>query len=70
MRHEYTIADNGVMLRPVRKSDADFIVGLRKRPELAAYIGDTGDLESQHQWLRRYFEREGDYYFIIERTEC
>jgi RimJ/RimL family protein N-acetyltransferase len=47
--------------------DAAFIVWLRNLEHVKGKIGDSAvDVPSQRTWLEAYFEREGDYYFIIE----
>jgi len=57
----------GVRLRPVRIEDAAFIVWLRNLDYVKGRIGDSAsDVPSQQAWLEAYFQREGDYYFIIE----
>jgi RimJ/RimL family protein N-acetyltransferase len=57
----------GVRLRPVRMDDAAFIVWLRNLDYVKGKIGDSAcDEAGQRLWLASYFEREGDYYFIIE----
>ncbi len=54
-------------LRPVRMEDAAFIVWLRNLEHAKGRVGDTAvDIAAQEAWLRAYFDREGDYYFIIE----
>ncbi len=66
MRHELTINGHRYMLRPVDTGDAAFITGLRCNPELNAYINSTSNrIEDQVAWIERYFERPGDWYFII-----
>src|SRR5438105_3449959 len=67
MRHTITTEGFGVRLRPVRLDDAEFIVWLRNLAHARGRIGDTAaDVEAQIAWLKSYFERPGDYYFIIE----
>jgi RimJ/RimL family protein N-acetyltransferase len=67
MEHEITVEGYGVRLRPIRLSDAAFVHGLRRTPELAKFIGDTDPrLEKQVEWLEQFFQRDGDYYFIVE----
>jgi RimJ/RimL family protein N-acetyltransferase len=47
--------------------DADFIVRLRNLEHAKGRLGDSAkDVNSQEAWLKAYFQREGDYYFIIE----
>ena len=67
MRHGLAMEGPAFRLRPVRLYDAAFIVQLRSDPERARYLhpGAT-DVPSQERWLRDYFDRSGDYYFVIE----
>ena len=54
-------------LRPVRLADAAFIVWLRGQAHAKGKVGDSAtDTAAQENWLRSYFERQGDYYFVIE----
>lgn len=54
-------------VRPVRMDDAPFIVWLRNLDYVKGKVGDSaGDVASQEAWLRAYFKRAGDYYFIVE----
>ena len=67
MRHSVQLEGYGVRLRPVRMDDAAFIVWLRNLGHAKGRIGDSAeDVNSQTAWLKDYFERAGDYYFIIE----
>ncbi len=67
MEHTLTTEGFGVRLRPVRLEDAAFIVWLRNLEHTKGRIGDSAtDTGSQENWLKTYFKREGDYYFIIE----
>lgn len=66
MRHDLRMAGRAYRLRPVEESDADYIVQLRtNRPFLNA--GAT-TADEQRAWLARYFEREHDFYFVIETS--
>lgn len=68
MRHELSLQGAAFRLRPVRDEDAGFIVGLRSDPELGRWLNPTSPrVEDQLSWLARYYERPGDYYFVIER---
>lgn len=70
MRHDIVIHGSAFRLRPVALADAAFIVALRTDPAVTAFIRDTSpDVGEQERWLERYFQREGDYYFIIERID-
>ena len=47
--------------------DAAFIVWLRNLDYVKGNVGDSAtDAAGQEAWLRNYFERVGDYYFIVE----
>lgn len=68
MRHELNLRGAAFGLRPVRDDDAEFIVGLRSDPELGRWLNPTSPhVADQLDWLARYYERPGDYYFVIER---
>jgi RimJ/RimL family protein N-acetyltransferase len=49
--------------------DADFIVQLRAGDaQRVRYLhAVTPDVQQQRSWLERYFDREHDYYWVIER---
>jgi RimJ/RimL family protein N-acetyltransferase len=67
MHHTIQAEGFGVRLRPVRMDDAAFIVWLRNLDHAKGRVGDSAaDAASQEAWLKAYFDRLGDYYFIIE----
>ena len=67
MRHSLHTEGFGVRLRPVQMTDAAFIVWLRNQDYVKGRVGDSAsDVASQQKWLETYFQREGDYYFILE----
>ena len=67
MRHTLEIEGFNVRLRPVRLEDAAFIVWLRNLDHVRGRVGDTAlNVAGQEAWLQKYFEREGDYYFVAE----
>jgi RimJ/RimL family protein N-acetyltransferase len=67
MDHSLQAEGYGVRLRPVRMDDAAFIVWLRNLSHAKGRVGDTSaDVAGQEEWLKAYFAREGDYYFIVE----
>jgi RimJ/RimL family protein N-acetyltransferase len=67
MNHSVTTEGFGVRLRPVRMEDAAFIVWLRNLEHVVGRVGDSATTtDSQEGWLKNYFTREGDYYFIID----
>lgn len=67
MRHNIHLEGFNLRLRPVRLEDAPFIVWLRNLDYVKGNVGDSAvDAAAQEAWLKTYFEREGDYYFIVE----
>jgi len=67
MEHSLQAEGFGVRLRPVLMDDATFIVWLRNLNHAKGRVGDSAtDAAGQEAWLKTYFEREGDYYFVIE----
>lgn len=67
MLHNVEVEGFGIRLRPVRMEDAPFIVWLRGLNHVKGKIGDSAtDVASQESWLKAYFQRDGDYYFISE----
>lgn len=69
MQHDICLESFNLRLRPVRMGDASFIVWLRNLKYVKGNVGDSAaDVASQQCWLKAYFEREGDYYFIVETS--
>ena len=68
MKHSINIDGYSYKIRPVTLDDADFIVSVRlEDKERNKYINAiSDDVNEQINWLNSYFEREGDYYFVIE----
>ena len=67
MRHNIAVDGPAFRLRPVRMEDAGFILELRTDPARSRYLHRVpNDLGAQQRWLEAYFERPGDYYFLIE----
>jgi RimJ/RimL family protein N-acetyltransferase len=67
MRHSLITQGFGIRLRPVQTEDAPFIVWLRNLEHVKGRLGDSAeDVKNQVNWLNDYFERQGDYYFIVE----
>jgi len=58
------------MLRPVTIEDAEFIFQLRTDPRVGRFIVNTSStLQQQVAWLEQYFERPGDYYFVVQHID-
>jgi RimJ/RimL family protein N-acetyltransferase len=67
MRHNVHLEGFNLRVRPARLEDAAFIVWLRNLDYVKGNVGDSAtDVAAQEAWLRTYFEREGDYYWIVE----
>lgn len=69
MQHNYTITGKLCSLIPVSTEHAEFINSLRTNPDLSRYLHPvSGKVEDQLTWINTYYEREGDYYFIIQNN--
>ncbi len=68
MKHNIRMSGFSYRLIPVETEDAQFIVDTRledeKKSEFVHEI--SPDVNIQIEWLNKYFEREGDYYFVAE----
>jgi RimJ/RimL family protein N-acetyltransferase len=70
MRHDLVLEGFTYRLRPISNVDAPFVLKLRGNPILNRYLHDTSPrLEDQLAWFAQYYERPGDYYFVVERLE-
>ena len=70
MIHSIISEGFGIRHRPVRMEDAPFLLWLRNQDHAKGKVGDSAqDVASQEAWLQEYFQRDGDYYFLIE-TAC
>jgi RimJ/RimL family protein N-acetyltransferase len=67
LHHNLSVEGHAFRLRPVEIDDAAFILELRLDPRRNRYLhrGATS-LREQQIWIELYFERAGDYYFVIE----
>lgn len=70
MRHNLTLTGPAFRLRPITDTDAALVLELRSNVELNQYlhVGATC-LSDQLAWFTRYYDRQGDYYFVIERLD-
>lgn len=68
MKHNLCIDGFLYRLRPVKLTDARFIIDTRledaERNKFIHKIADDEDI--QRAWISEYFKREGDYYFVVE----
>lgn len=67
MFHTHEIKGIHCKLRPVRLADASFIVDTRNDPDQTLFLNEVSDdVSTQREWLRAYFNRQDDYYFVVE----
>ena len=70
MRHDLLLEGPAFRLRPVESRDASAILNLRSDPARSRYINaTTASVEAQLEWLAAYFERNGDYYWAVEKRD-
>jgi RimJ/RimL family protein N-acetyltransferase len=70
MQHNLTMEGYAFRLRPVDNDDAAFIVELRSNPALNRFLHASSTcVKDQLAWLATYYERGGDYYFVVERKD-
>lgn len=68
MRHDISLSGPAFRLRPITDEDAPLVLELRSDPVLNRYLHTTSpSLDDQLAWLKRYYTRPGDYYFVVER---
>lgn len=69
MRHNIRIDGYAFRLRPVCDADASLICRLRTDGSLSRFLHVSSPrIEDQLEWLGRYYDRAGDYYFVVEAT--
>ena len=67
MRHSLHAEGFGVRLRPVQMNGCGVHRLAAHQDYVKGRVGDSApDAASQQKWLETYFQREGDYYFILE----
>ena len=64
----YIVNGFSYRLRPVTLDDAQFIIDNRLEDEKKSKFVHriSSDITLQINWLKNYFERENDYYFVVE----
>lgn len=64
---ESPLVGKRIALRSVVEEDSEFIVTLRRNPELNHFIHDTDpSVDKQREWTRAQQQRADDYYLLIE----
>lgn len=68
MRHDIHISGHAFCLRPIALTDARLIVSLRSDTDRTRHLHRIPrDVATQESYLNTYFDRAGDYYFVIDR---
>ena len=68
MNHNIIVDGINYRLRPVRLTDAEFIINVRLEDlERNCFINKiSSDIGLQEQWITNYLSRDDDYYFVVE----
>lgn len=70
MRHELSLAGPAFRLRPITDADAPLVLELRSDTKRNRYLHPISQrLDDQLAWFARYYERPGEYYFVVERRD-
>lgn len=70
MLHDVTVEGRAFRLRPIGNADAELVVKLRSDPLLNRYIhASSASVGDQIAWFEQYYQRAGDYYFVVERLD-
>jgi len=70
MRHSIVVTGPAFRIRPIADEDASLVIELRGNPQLGKYLHAISNrLDDQLKWFANYYERPGDYYFVIERKD-
>lgn len=68
MRHSIVLTGPAFRIRPIADADASLVLDLRGNPTLGKYLHPiSGRVEDQLRWFASYYEKQDDYYFVIER---
>jgi len=70
MNHNISVIGLGYSIRPVTEDDASFIVNTRlEDAERNKFIHKISpDIYEQKEWIRKYLEKENDYYFVLKNN--
>jgi RimJ/RimL family protein N-acetyltransferase len=70
MDHDVYVAGHDFALRPIRLADAPLIVQLRSDAARAQFLNPVStEVADQEAYLRAYFSRPGDLYFVVESQQ-
>jgi RimJ/RimL family protein N-acetyltransferase len=70
MRHDLNVEGLSFRLRPITDADAPLVLELRSDAKRNRYLHPIPPhLDDQLAWFARYYERPGDYYFVVERLD-
>jgi RimJ/RimL family protein N-acetyltransferase len=66
MRKNVQIKIGEFRLQPVDVKDAEYIIKVRTSPSAKGKIHETDfDIKKQEDWIKKYLEKENDYYFTV-----
>lgn len=68
MKHKFSLDGYCYRLRPVKVEDAEFIIEVRlEDTERNRFIHTISrDVDKQKEWIENYYNKPGDYYFVVE----
>jgi RimJ/RimL family protein N-acetyltransferase len=70
MQHNFTLYEKSFKIRPINNQDAEFCLTLRNNPVLNSFLNSTSTkVEDQINWLEKYYEKDDDFYFVIEKLK-
>jgi RimJ/RimL family protein N-acetyltransferase len=71
LEHEFSLPGHAFRIRPLARTDAAFVVGVRASSPRFINRGAT-TVESQEDWIAAYLARAHDYCFVVEglRNGC
>lgn len=70
MRHDYSLDGVAFRLRPISDQDVPLVLELRGNQLLNKFVHPvSGRVSDQLAWFVKYYDRPGDYYFVIEHRD-
>lgn len=70
MKHRHVLKGPSAVIRPIELDDACFVAALRSDKKRTRYMHPVENNEGiQRDYLRKYFEKTDDFYFVIESAD-
>jgi RimJ/RimL family protein N-acetyltransferase len=66
LEHDFSLPGHAFRIRPLVRTDAAFVVGVRASSPRFINLGAT-TVETQEEWIAEYLARAHDYCFVVER---